>query len=161
MKTKHLILFFTLMVILCLIFAPQTPPAQKETPQEDSRMTIPPIRFLMSIQIPLHAKINNMWEGAFTEPFEIAYFLFKDGTIVQFTNFLEFAIFFPPNLEEFFEVNGLKIEDLLVVVHNHLTPTRFSPADIGTYHYLKNRGFNGLFGIYYPFSKKIIFYKDE
>ena len=154
MKNRHLILFLALMTILCVSFAPNKP--QEETP----RMVVPVAKFLMSIGIPLRAEISNMWEGVFTEPFETAYFVFKDGTIARFTNFLEFAIFFPPNLEEFFEVNGLKIEDIVFAIHNHLTPTRFSPADIGTYHYLKKRGFTGHFGIYYNFSKKIIFYNE-
>ena len=154
MKTRYLIVFFAVMAMLCVVLAPN-----KTEPVSTPQSITPNARFLMSIGIPLYAEVGNVWAGAFTEPFESAYFLFKDGTLIRFTNHLESMIFFP-DLEEFFETYGLEIKDLLIVVHNHLTPNRFSSADIGTYHYLKKRGFVGHFGIYYPFSKKIIFYNE-
>ena len=66
-----------------------------------------------------------------------------------------------PNLVELIEAEGRKVKDIAFAIHNHPDPSRFSPADIRIYNKLKNNGFTGKFGIYYPFSGTIIYYEDK
>lgn len=122
------------------------------------------ILFLALISIPalllfgqtVYIKKGNLFKEFFREPFESAVFIFKDGTFYVFSTHHEIGIFYPvAYILDYFKKNGKDMKDVAIIVHNHQEPTPFSPGNNTVYHYLKNRGFNGLFIIYYPFSGKI------
>ena len=57
--------------------------------------------------------------------------------------------------------DGVKIESIVLMTHNHFTPRRFTPRNNKTFHYFKDRGFRGFFSIYYTATKKARTKKDE
>ena len=62
----------------------------------------------------------------------------------------------PPSwILEYLEKQGVKLEEVALIVHNHFSPQRFTAKDIETYHYFRNKGFKGLFAIYYPATGKV------
>ena len=52
------------------------------------------------------------------------------------------------------EKEAYEIKDIAIVIHNHRTGHKFSPADWKFYRDLKHRGFNGRFLIYCHISNK-------
>jgi len=104
-----------------------------------------------SLNSPL-LKENNLYEGMFgKQPIEILFFQFIDGSIYGFTSFDEDRIIGQLS----YWVEGMKqmgdpLTECILIIHNHHTPSGFSLIDIASYHYLRNKGFGGLFIIYYP-----------
>lgn len=62
---------------------------------------------------------------------------------------------------EEFKKDGIKIEDIGIITHNHFSPKRFTPADNRTEKYFRDKGFRGLFSIYYPATEGVRVKKDE
>jgi len=104
----------------------------------------------------------NIYRVVFTEPFESVLFLFRDGTIFIYTTHEENIISIPSGvlLQRFQELKR-DPKDILLVVHNHLDPGRFSALDIAFYYRLRGYGFNGVFGIYYPASNHFVELKER
>jgi len=88
--------------------------------------------------------------GFFTEPFETVVFRFRDGSFLTFSTNEGSAVGVPISwVTETIEKNGHAVSDIVLCVHNHFTPTGFTLADRRSCGYLRDRGFRGVFGIYY------------
>lgn len=92
----------------------------------------------------------NIYASMFKEPFETAVFMFKDGTILTYSTHEASRVgVAAQTIVEWTKKSGKNIKDCLLVVHNHFSPAGFTDSDRYTYNYLKNKGFKGVFGIYY------------
>lgn len=114
---------------------------------------------LLIITIPSSAlKKFNFFSPLFTEPIEKIYFIMKDGTSFYHTNNYGGKIYVRiVKLEETlkrFENENYEIKDIALIIHNHLSDCRFSPADRTYYRRLREKGFNGLFMLYSNVSRK-------
>jgi len=108
---------------------------------------------LLSPGETVYVKEGNIYKGFFTEPFETIVFIFKNGDCLAFTNRYESRVYLPIGyLENFLKKRNKKIEDIEIAIHNHGTPSNFSPKNYRYYRGLKARGFKGIFKIYYPFD---------
>lgn len=109
----------------------------------------------------LYAGEGSICKAVFTEPFETVCFLFRDGSFLTFTTQDDRMIDAPIAilLAEVSE-SGRFIEDCLLIVHNHFTPVGFSPGDMRSYHYLRDKGFRGVFGIYYTTTGRFLGLED-
>lgn len=104
---------------------------------------------------------GNLLQGIFREPFEIAIFLYDDYSFVTWTTEDEHAIGGSPEMIlDYLDKIGKPLPLVRAILHNHNTPQRFTPRDISTYHRLRRAGFTGRYGIYYSFSKKIIWHEE-
>jgi len=118
---------------------------------------IPVAGFVKGIELTTYMEVGLLYEGyqvKFTEPFEVAYFIFKSGIIIKFTNNVDGTVR-GLNLRDTFEELGLRFEDLVIVIHNHRYPHLFSIGDKRFYSDLKRRGFNGSFLLYISPTKKV------
>ena len=148
---RNVIFLLIVFVAYGLYITPQTPEPTKLLNITET------VRFLMEARFPVMVEIGNLYQGyqiKFTEPFEIAYFIFKHGVVIKITNQLVGTVIMP-DLTNTFNKLGLKYEDLTVVIHNHLYPTSFSTMDKRFYSGLKDRGFNGSFMLYISPTKKV------
>ena len=99
--------------------------------------------------------INDYWQRLFSEPVEKVCIIMKDYTIFPHTSHYEDVIYMEiGRLEKALKKKGYKIEDIIIVIHNHLTVCRFSDDDYKLYRRLKKYGFDGLFLVYCHTSKK-------
>lgn len=105
--------------------------------------------------------INDYWQSLFTEPFETAYIFLKDYTFFPWTSREEVIYIEVGKLEEMLEKNGYKIEDIAVIIHNHLMDCTFSPQDHKQYRRLKKHGFKGMFLLYSNLTKKTYNIENE
>ena len=102
--------------------------------------------------------INYNWRELFTEPCEIVYVIMDDWTTFTFSdqdeNKIDFVI---GTLEKQLRTQerNYKIEDIAIIIHNHLKDCRFSPKDYIQYRRLKKYGFQGLFLLYSNITKKV------
>jgi len=112
------------------------------------------------VEIPLYIQRADILAALFTQPFEIVLFMTNELKMYMYSNELESAVFIG-NIVELFETEGVEISEIAFCIHNHLTPGRFSPADTKMYQRLKDNGFTGKFGIYYPFTGTVIYYEPD
>lgn len=115
------------------------------------------VKFFTAIEIPIEVEVGNLYDGyqiKFTEPFEKVYFIFRYGVVIMMTNHLATMII-PPDLKATFSQLGLKFEDLIIVIHNHLRPSTFSSMDKRFYMMLREKGFTGSFQLFIQPTKKI------
>lgn len=112
----------------------------------------------LAFLIPLFAAADfNSWKDLFTEPCEIVYFIMKDRQPFRISNEGVKSIHVPiEELEKRLkgEKEAYEIKDIAIVIHNHRTGRKFSPADWKFYGDLKKRGFNGRFLIYCHMTNK-------
>jgi len=88
--------------------------------------------------------------GFFREPFETAVFIFRDGSFLTFSTNDDKAVSVPISwVTESIENTGRAVSDIILCVHNHFSPSGFTPGDTDAYRYLRDKGFRGVFGIYY------------
>jgi len=107
--------------------------------------------------IPVYIKSGNVFSALFTEPFETMVILARDGNLFTFTTKHDWIIAIPPSyIYEHLLKRNVEPKDILIIIHNHLAPGAFSPGDIAFYHYFRNRGFRGVFCIYYPYSRRVL-----
>jgi hypothetical protein len=64
-------------------------------------------------------------------------------------------------ISEYLVEQGVEIDEIVLIIHNHFTPRRFTERNNKTYYYFKNKGFRGFFAIYYPATGKVRVKKDE
>lgn len=86
---------------------------------------------------------TNSWRNLFTEPVEIVYFIMKDNQPFRVSNEGVKSIHVP--IEELKkrlknEKEAYEIKDIAIVIHNHRTGRKFSPADWKFYGDLKEAG---------------------
>lgn len=97
----------------------------------------------------------NPWRRFFTEPFETVYVIMKDKRVFWRTGTNEIQVNMDTGrLEKELKKEGYEIEDIAIVIHNHLKTCRFSSSDHQRYRRLKKYGFNGRFLVYCHTSKK-------
>jgi len=104
-----------------------------------------------------YVKAGNIFASFFKEPVETILFIFKDGTYIAFTSLDEDFIAIPANaIVDFIAERHESLADAVFIVHNHRIPSPFSESDNRTYQYFKDRGFVGLYMIYFTGSGKVL-----
>ena len=110
--------------------------------------------------IPVYVQKGNIFADYFTEVIESVVFIARNGNLYRFTNQLDVAVGL--NMDEFESVldkDGLKISDIIYVIHNHLSPPfRFSLADKRFYSRLKAEGFSGTFALWANLRQRVADY---
>ncbi len=108
-----------------------------------------------------YATGGNFLIGIFNEPFETIVFIWPTMDYVTFTSQNALYITIPISIMiEVMASKGLDLKYCMAIYHNHSDLSGFSEPDIKSYFYFKNKGFNGLYGIYYPMTNKIRFFKE-
>lgn len=106
--------------------------------------------------------INDYWQKLFTEPVETVYIIMKDYTIFPHSSYYEDVVYMEiGRLEKAIKKKGYKIEDIAVVIHNHLDDSRFSILDRKQYRRFKKYGFNGFFLLYSHITNKTYDIEDK
>lgn len=122
------------------------------------------IFLIVTLQLSAEEKRKiNSWQELFTEPCEIIYFIMKDSQPFRVSSGGVTNTHVP--IEELSkrlknEEEGYEIKDIAIVIHNHHTGRRFSPADWTFYRDLKHRGFNGRFLMYCHKTKEVYNIED-
>lgn len=102
-------------------------------------------------------KQGNPWQSLFTEPSETAYIIMDDWVTFTFSNQDENQVFLTiGKLEKQLQTpkRKYKIEDIAIIIHNHLKDCKFSPTDYKQHRRLKKYGFRGLFLLYSHVTNK-------
>lgn len=111
--------------------------------------------------ITAYITTGNIFSGLFTEPFETMVLLARDGTFFAFTTQHDWIIAVSPSyVHERLLKENIEPKDIVIIIHNHLSPGNFSTGDTAFYRYFQRRGFKGSFCVYYPFSKHVIVKED-
>ena len=93
---------------------------------------------------------GDVISGFFREPFETIVFIFRDGSFLTFSTNDDNAVGVPISwVTGMIEKTGRSISDIILCVHNHFQPSGFTSPDVGSYRYLRGKGFRGVFGIFY------------
>ena len=117
--------------------------------------------------LPMQKKEIKYWRELFTEPYETIYIFMKDRTFFGFSGQDETKVYMSmPLLEKrlkSFKDENYKIEDIAVIIHNHLKGHTFSPADKKLYWRLKSKkyGFKGRFLLYSHTTNKVYDIEDK
>ena len=111
------------------------------------------VGIVLLIVLPTMAQLPgskwNIFNGAFTEPFEIMYILYYDGDIYKFDTGHGDTIEIPfPAIVDIMESDGKKLSGIAMMIHNHWGQPYFSDEDKKVYTYLKGKGFKGRFLLY-------------
>jgi hypothetical protein len=100
---------------------------------------------------------GDLLNQIFREPFETSIMVFDDYTYVTWSNHLEGSIFGGASERiEYLESIGLSLNHVVAFIHNHPTPAGPSSSDLDFLHDLRRHGYKRLYGIYYPFGKKLL-----
>ena len=93
----------------------------------------------------------NPWQSLFTEPIETLYIIMEDRVAFRYSNQDEIEVHMTlGKLEKELRTpeRNYKIEDIVVIIHNHLKGCTFSPTDRKLHWRLKKYGFRGRFLLY-------------
>jgi len=105
---------------------------------------------------------GSVISGFFREPFETAVFIFRDGSFLTFSTNDDKAVSVPISwVVESIQNSGRVASDIILCVHNHFSPAGFTTGDLDAYHYLKGKGFRGVFGIYYTASGRFREFEEK
>ena len=120
--------------------------------------SLPAKGFTEGCDVPVYMMRGNIFSQAFTEPVEVVIFIADNGNFYRFTNYMSDSVSLV--MEEFeyiLEKDGLTIENLIIVIHNHLIPPfKFSQKDKKFYSFLVSKGFKGLFLLWSSFHRKVM-----
>lgn len=118
---------------------------------------------LLGSVLPAEKKAEtNPWQCFFIEPIEIIYVIMKDERIFRHTDHDGIQVGMDAGrLEKELKKEGYEIEDIAIVIHNHLKVCRFSSDDHKRYRRLKKYGFKGLFLVYCHTSDKVYDIEDK
>lgn len=122
---------------------------------------------LIFLLMPLSAgEFNdfNPWQSLFTESIETLYIIIEDRVAFKYSNQNEIEVRMTlGKLEKELRTpeRNYKIEDIAVIIHNHLKGCTFSPADRKLYWRLKKYGFRGLFLLYSHTTNKTYDIEDK
>lgn len=116
--------------------------------------------FVPAPTVTVYMGASNLWEKLFTEPVEMIFYLYPNGAIVGFSTYEYDRISGDINQQlEAMEKKGLKLSDVMIIVHNHFTPGSFSTPDRASITTMKKKGFRGIYGIYHTATKTFEAYK--
>lgn len=105
----------------------------------------------------VYVSTTNIFQGVFTEPFEILYVLCENGDKFEFTTHDENAVRVTPQfLKEFLESKGQSLEAVVMMMHNHFATPKMSEKNIRFLYILRRLGYNGTFGVYDTSSGVVI-----
>lgn len=96
---------------------------------------------------------GSILAGFFREPFETVVFIFRDGSFLTFSTGHDKLVDFPISwMVESIVKSGRAVSGAILCAHNHFSPVGFTAGDRDSYRYLRGKGFNGVFGIFYTAS---------
>ena len=101
-------------------------------------------------------------EKIFKEPFEVMAIYCENGKTITITSFLENQV--NGTLEEIEHYLARVNSDLgsaKYIIHNHLTPRRWSLTDKKFYHKLRKEGFKGRFILYFPWCRSLKYIEGQ
>jgi hypothetical protein len=101
-------------------------------------------------------------EKIFKEPFEVMAIYCENGKTITVTSFLENQV--NGTLEEIEHYLALVNSDLgsaKYIIHNHLTPRRWSLTDKKFYRRLRKEGFKGRFILYFPWCRSLKYIEGQ
>ena len=100
---------------------------------------------------------SNIFDGSFKQPFEILYLVFYNGDCLSFSTYQKSAIpISAGSLNYLLEGRNRKLEDVAIMVHNHLAMPRFSDGNYIFLKRLRGLGFKGSFCIYVTSSGRVV-----
>ena len=103
-----------------------------------------------------NAILYAIFKDRFNEPIEVMYFLMNDMKLFKTTSNDENKIAIVLwTIKGSFKQEGYEVSDVIVIIHNHVIYTHFSPDDIVVYNVFKGEGFEGKFYIYVRRNKTI------
>lgn len=127
-------------------------------------MSIPVSSFTQS-EIPTIVTIYEKApaiEKIFTEPFETLAIITNDGKAITVTNQLANQVRSSVGeLQSYLKRITHDFDTIDLIIHNHLTPARWSTQDKRFYNRLKREGFKGDFVLYFPWSKSMRYMEDN
>jgi len=108
--------------------------------------------------IVVYVESGNLAGQWFAEPFESMILITKHFDYVSITNHLENMVICPVSTIEMIleKKHGVKIKDLIFVIHCHSFIPKFSSPDKSTMRAFRTRGFVGLFGLYIQMTGSLI-----
>ena len=110
---------------------------------------------------PIYISSGNIFQDAFTEPFETAVVVLDDGDWHSFTAQEEFSVGVgAAYIREYLRLQGRAVSEIVLIIHNHFRNPHFSPSDIAEYNKLVRYGFRGTFAMMHTPSGKIVKWKD-
>jgi hypothetical protein len=100
---------------------------------------------------------NDSFKPLFKEPSETLVVIFNNGRCLLFSERDVDAVGVSARaLSDLFNEMGFRMDDVAIIVHNHLKPAWFSPQDKRFCHQLIWFGFQGKFLVYFPSRNKTI-----
>lgn len=113
---------------------------------------------MLSPFLSAEKKDSINWQELFTEPYEIAYIIMNDWITFTYSNQDENKVYITiGKLEKQLQTpeRKYKIEDIAIIIHNHLKDCKFSPRDYKQHRRFKKHGFKGLFLFYSHMTNKV------
>ena len=94
------------------------------------------------------------FEEIFREPFESLAIYTENGKTITITSYSKDRVKgMLEEIENYLDHVGSDLTSIKVIVHNHLTPAKWSFQDKRFYRELKREGFKGQFVLYFPWNK--------
>lgn len=110
---------------------------------------------------PIYISSGNIFQDAFTEPFETAVVVLDDGDWHSFTAQEEFSVGVgAAYIREYLRLQGRAVSEIVLIIHNHFRNPHFSQSDIAEYQKLVRYGFCGTFAMMHTPTGKIVKWKD-
>ena len=101
-------------------------------------------------------RLEMDWAGAFAEPFEILYLIMYDtsgfGLTTMQENQVQVSVAW---LVGYLAEEGYEVSDIAIMIHDHLRDPHFSWGNGMVLNQLRERGFDGSFGVYHAPSGEI------
>jgi len=114
------------------------------------------ISWCPAMQQVLYSSWLNLYAEPFKNPFETVIIITKKGDVFYFSNHLDSTVRLPlENLIQTLKQKNSKIEDIILIIHNHFRNPNPSPGDKAYLRSLINKGFHGFFGVYHTPTKTI------
>jgi len=95
------------------------------------------------------------------EPIEICYIITYTGRVIRVTSGRSDSVWFIPTFEEVIARHGVKLDDVFIIIHNHLVPSGFSTPDVRLYNRLVQRGFVGIYALRTPGDNVLMVYPKK
>jgi hypothetical protein len=108
------------------------------------------------------ANMTDSFKLICKEPCETLVIVFKDGRCLLFSEGREDSVMVSAGMiDEVLKKLKYGMQDIEIIMHNHLKPQWFSPQDRKFCHQLVKFGFRGRFLVYFPSRSKTIEYRYQ